>query len=327
MVKVSICVPVYGVEKSIERCATSLFEQTYENIEYVFVNDFTKDRSIEILERIIDRFPHRKSNVLIINHVRNKGLAEARNTAIYNATGDFIIHVDSDDYIEKEATEFLVKRQCETNADVVNMGYFTHIGGKIKCTNPYEYNLRQDLICDTIRRRASFVIWGRLIRRTLYIKHNVKSIGGLNMGEDWQTIPRILYYAKSIASLNFYGYHYIIHGNTYTSSFTIEKGRQIFGCYKVLEEFFSNKGIQYVDALKDGHAEIVGELLQGCYKTNYFDDFFSFLEKEKKKIDKERYKNTYLKIRPFLYFSNKIFLKCYINLCELLKKISHVRIR
>ena len=68
MVKVSILVPVYGVERYIENCAVTLFEQTYENIEYVFVNDSTKDRSMEILHEVMERYPLRRDNVHIITH-------------------------------------------------------------------------------------------------------------------------------------------------------------------------------------------------------------------------------------------------------------------
>ena len=100
--KVSMLIPIYGVEKFIERCAISLFEQTYQNIEYIFVNDCTKDDSINVLERVINRYPNRKPFVRIINHAQNKGLAGARNTAVANATGEFIMHVDSDDYVDKE---------------------------------------------------------------------------------------------------------------------------------------------------------------------------------------------------------------------------------
>ena len=107
--KVSMLIPIYGVEKFIERCAISLFEQTYQNIEYIFVNDCTKDDSINVLERVINRYPNRKPFVRIINHTQNKGLAGARNTAVANATGEFIMHVDSDDYVDETMYEDLMR--------------------------------------------------------------------------------------------------------------------------------------------------------------------------------------------------------------------------
>lgn len=116
---INIATPIKSAEKYIERFVRSLFEQTYQNIEYVFVNDCTKDCSIEILSGIISLYPKRQHAIKIINHDRNKGLATARNTAIKHASGDFIIHVDSDDWIEKTMVEQLVQKQAETCADIV----------------------------------------------------------------------------------------------------------------------------------------------------------------------------------------------------------------
>ena len=100
---VSILVPVYGVEKYIERCARSIFEQTYHNLDIVFVDDCTPDKSIEILKRVLEEYPGRKAQTRIIRHAYNRGLSAARNTAVAAATGTFLTHVDSDDWIELNA--------------------------------------------------------------------------------------------------------------------------------------------------------------------------------------------------------------------------------
>ena len=78
MPKLSVVIPVYGVEKYIERCARSLFEQTLDDIEYIFVNDCTKDGSIDILNAVINDYPARKEQVRIVHHEKNKGLPFAR---------------------------------------------------------------------------------------------------------------------------------------------------------------------------------------------------------------------------------------------------------
>ena len=76
--KVSVLVPVYGVEKYIERCAVSLFEQTHRDMEYVFVNDCTPDRSISILRSVIERYPDRAPQVRIIDNEVNRGVGATR---------------------------------------------------------------------------------------------------------------------------------------------------------------------------------------------------------------------------------------------------------
>ena len=86
MPKVSIIIPVYGVEKYIERCARSLFEQTLDDIEYLFIDDSTPDRSIDILKRVLENYSHRKSQVNIHRREQNSGQAIVRNWGMQNAT-------------------------------------------------------------------------------------------------------------------------------------------------------------------------------------------------------------------------------------------------
>ena len=94
MPKVSVIIPVYGVEKYIERCARSLFEQTLNDIEFIFVNDYTPDNSIDILKNTLSKYPNRKYQVRIINQPRNMGAAQARKNGILAATGEFVIQCD-----------------------------------------------------------------------------------------------------------------------------------------------------------------------------------------------------------------------------------------
>lgn len=118
-IKVSILVPIYGVEKYIERCVRSLFEQSFTDIEYIFVNDCTKDSSMVILNKLIKEYEEKKGSIKIINHEKNGGLAASRITALKNATGEFITFVDSDDYLPIHAIGILIKSAIEENSDIV----------------------------------------------------------------------------------------------------------------------------------------------------------------------------------------------------------------
>ena len=121
--KVSVCIPVYGVEKYIERCARSLFEQTMkDDIEFIFVDDCTPDKSIEVLQKVLEEYPNRKDQVKIIHHEVNKGLTGARNTALKYVSGDYIIHCDSDDWVDKDLYATMYKKAAKENADVVCCG-------------------------------------------------------------------------------------------------------------------------------------------------------------------------------------------------------------
>ena len=103
---VSVIIPVYGVEHYIERCIRSVLEQTYSNLEVVIVNDASKDASIDIIEKVILEYADCKTrSIKIVQHSSNKGLSIARQSGIDASTGKYVVHVDSDDYIESAMIE------------------------------------------------------------------------------------------------------------------------------------------------------------------------------------------------------------------------------
>ncbi|MBD5421701.1 MAG: glycosyltransferase family 2 protein, partial [Bacteroides sp.] len=124
-IAISVIVPVYGVEKYIERCVRSLFSQTMtEGVEFIFINDCTKDRSIELLTGIISEYPQLSPQVKIIHHPRNRGLAVARQTGLDAAQGEYILHLDSDDYFESDMLEMMYETAMANNSDVVVSDFF-----------------------------------------------------------------------------------------------------------------------------------------------------------------------------------------------------------
>ena len=162
---VSVLVPVWNVEKYIERCARSIFEQTYDNLEIIFVDDYTPDNSIQIIERILLEYPQRVKQTQIIHHEHNRGLSAARNTAVDACNGEFIFHVDSDDWVELNAIELLLKKQQETDADIVTGCAYRHFIDKVRKINVDGVNLnRRDTLFALIERKISVSIWKRLIR-------------------------------------------------------------------------------------------------------------------------------------------------------------------
>lgn len=120
---VSVIVPVYRAEKFIQQCARSLFEQTLEEMEFIFVNDCTPDSSMVILREIIKEYPNRARQVRIVEHDQNKGSATARNTGLDNARGSYIIYCDSDDWVEREMYEKMIKKAFDDKADIVGCDF------------------------------------------------------------------------------------------------------------------------------------------------------------------------------------------------------------
>lgn len=119
MPKVSVIVPIYNVEKYIERCLRSLFEQTLDDIEYIFVNDCTPDNSMTILEKVIKEYPHRKKQVKIINHEQNQGQAGARTSGMKAMTGEYMIHCDPDDWVDLNMYEIMYQKAKVDDYDIV----------------------------------------------------------------------------------------------------------------------------------------------------------------------------------------------------------------
>jgi len=115
---VSIGIPVYNVEPYIEKCLLSVLNQSYQNIEVLIVDDLGKDNSMQIVRDLQVSHPLGHC-IRIIRHSVNRGLGEARNTAIENATGKYLFFVDSDDFIELKTIEILLKEAEENDADAV----------------------------------------------------------------------------------------------------------------------------------------------------------------------------------------------------------------
>lgn len=206
---VSILVPVYNVEAYIERCARSTFEQTYQNLEYVFVDDASPDSSIAVLQRVITAYPERRHSIKILHHENNKGLATARNTAVAACHGDFVIHVDSDDWLEPEAVELLVSRQQETDADIVyTRGNYLENHGSVKIDCRDWSTDRRTLLINLLQDNATICIWSKLIRRSLYIDYHIRCDERGGYYEDYQALSQLVYYARTIACLDAYIYHY-----------------------------------------------------------------------------------------------------------------------
>lgn len=201
MAKVSIIVPVYGVEKYIERCAVSLLEQTYEDIEYIFVNDATQDKSITILTEVIQRYPERAKAVRIIHHPINKGLSAARNTGLSHATGEYIWHVDSDDYIAHHAVQEFVETAEKHQADIVicDVNVVTTRGIRMEQVN---YITKEDYIRLLLQHIEKCAHWNKFYRKALLDATGILSDEQIRLAEDYAVTPRLLYCAERIVMLH-----------------------------------------------------------------------------------------------------------------------------
>lgn len=203
MPKVSVIVPVYGVEKYIERCARSLFEQTLDDIEYLFIDDCTPDKSIEILKNVLEEYPHRKNQVIIHRMEKNCGQAAVRKWGVLNATGIYVIHCDSDDWVDVTMYEKMYNKAIEENADIVICQYARTDG--VNFEPDLVYFNRETHLSDMMLEKTNWSLCTRLCQRSLY--DNI-SYPTQNMGEDCRIVLQLSLKSKNIVNIPKVYYYY-----------------------------------------------------------------------------------------------------------------------
>lgn len=179
MKKVSIIVPVYNIECYVTKCIDSLIEQTYKNIEIILVDDGSTDKSVNIC----DEYSNKYEQVIVI-HQENQGLSAARNCAIKKSTGEYIMFVDGDDWIDEKTLEILVWLMEEDNADItaiVKSGHHFE-SGEVIIGNSHKMLLH-------MLYTSCFEVWGKLFKRELFddIEFPVGKIH-----EDLYTLPKLV---------------------------------------------------------------------------------------------------------------------------------------
>lgn len=216
---ISVIIPVYNVERYVERCLLSIINQTYtESVECIVVNDCTPDNSMKIVEKLVADY---KGSIQfkLLCHKHNRGLAAVRNTGINNAGGKYIVHVDSDDYCEPDMLEKMYIKALETDADIVLADMWR--------TYPdhEEYCSRQIVSLDKIERlRGCLVgrygaIIDKMIKRSLYVNNKIQCIEGVNYGEDSLAVLSLFYYANTIVNIPSAFMHYVQYNTaSYTKS-------------------------------------------------------------------------------------------------------------
>lgn len=241
---VSIVIPVYNVSSYIERCAHSLFEQTYRDIEFIFVDDASPDDSIDILQKVIEEFPIRKNQIHILHNPKNKGLAATRFVGIDVAKGDYILNVDSDDWIEPTMVEEMMQAAINSNADMVCCDVIQ------ECPNhqevlKYDYDeesLENGLLSINFREHH-VAIWNKLIRKSLFTENNIRYFPGINMGEDSALTVRLRYFSKKTVIVHKPFYHYNRQNQeSMVASISEKSVLQRIELAKEIEKFFISAG-------------------------------------------------------------------------------------
>lgn len=220
---ISITIPVYNSEPYLEKCLDSIMGQTYKKLEIICVDDDSTDNSLVILKKyaaIDDRIK--------VIHKKNEGVSIARNTGLENANGDYVLFVDSDDWIESTTCEIALKNLVEQNTDLVIWTYIWERKGESKEKEIFDTDLvfTEEEVQKKLHRRmigvideelaypenadALCTVWGKLYKRSIISQYNIKFYDIREIGTYEDGLFNLVYlqYVKKAVFLNKYLYHY-----------------------------------------------------------------------------------------------------------------------
>lgn len=278
---ISVIVPVYNVEKYLDRCIKSIVNQSYTNLEIILVDDGSPDKCGEIC----DEWAQKEERIKVI-HKKNGGLSDARNTGIEIAQGQYLSFIDSDDYIHKDFIKILYENSLKNNADISMCGVKRTDKNEDISREVKNENITIVFSKDILERKNNIycVAWNKLYKKSIF--NNIRYPKG-KIHEDVAVIYKIMYYSNKIAITDAELYFYfnapesimrskfsrkrldILEGLKNQYEFFIKIGEKKYA-YFVLREFLDNvlKLYQQCSSLKKEKYEIRKKLIRK-YEENY----------------------------------------------------------
>ncbi len=223
MVDISIIVPSYNAERSIDKCLHSLINQTKKELEFIIINDGSTDSTEEIIKKYDDKRIKYFKN-------KNSGIGKTRNFGIEKAKGKYLMFLDSDDYLENDACLLLYNEIENSNSDVVVSNFYKVYDNRKEYINISEFN-----IC-TLEEKPELINivntapWNKIYRRKLIIDNNIVFPENIKY-EDAPFVLECLDKAKRISQIHDFTYNYIIHNNSETTV----RDEKVFDIFKILD--------------------------------------------------------------------------------------------
>ena len=234
---VSVIVPVYKVEDYIRECIDSILAQTYPYFELILVDDGSPDNC----GRICDDYAKGDNRIKVVHKV-NGGISSARNAGLEVAKGEWIMHVDGDDWIEPDMIESLIQAAQVTGADLV-------FGDFMKYGPSAGYNKLPTWSSDKKKSMTNYIayvmttIWGSIAKRSLYADHSLKSPEGISYCEDFHLIVRLCHFAKKVVNVHRPFYHYRYRPTSIMSNMSRKTEADEQWAYQDTIRFFKEQGV------------------------------------------------------------------------------------
>ena len=235
MPKISVVVPVYNVEKYLERALDSLLNQTLQDIEIICINDGSTDSSSSILD-----FYSKKDSRLVVINQQNKGVGVARNEALKVANGDYLGFLDPDDYLDSDFYETLYNIAKDKNSDIVKADFdMEHVDGKVTTTNENE-NIKKELERRNIPFNSFVTAWQSAIyKREMLVSKGILFAESQHL-EDVAFLVKALYSAEHFELTCETKYHYFVRpGSLSRKKASIEKFESFFKSYEDIVNFIN----------------------------------------------------------------------------------------
>lgn len=238
MPKVSIIVPFYNVENYIEKCLETLVNQTLKDIEIILVNDGSKDRSIDIVNKFLKQYPEK----IVYLEKENGGLSDARNFGIPHAKGEYIAFLDSDDYVEKDMYENMYELAKKEDSDMVECDFYWEYPDKLKKDEGIIYHGKKEMI-----EKVRVVAWNKLIKKEILEKSDVKFPKGLRY-EDVEFTYKLVPYIEKVSFLKKPCVHYVQREGSISNKQN-ERNKEIFDVLDNVINYYKENEIY--DTYKD----------------------------------------------------------------------------
>ena len=241
--KISIIIPVYNTEKYLAKCLYTAINQTLKDIEIIVIDDASTDNSL----KIIKNFQEKDLRIQLIAFTKNKGNGIGRNTALKKAKGDYILFLDSDDWLEKQTAELMYTKAISKNYEMVLIGYKQIIETTneiIQMLPSYQEdapNFYNYFLMNT--KGFGLMPWCYLYSRELLKNNKITFTEGIYF-EDINFVARAIFNTKKIGVINKTPlYNYLIHEKSITGQLTKKKIEDLYTAHVYLKEFLIEKNL------------------------------------------------------------------------------------
>ena len=321
--KVSIIVPVYGVEKYIDKCLNSLVKQSLKEIEVIVVNDGTKDNSQKIVDKYVKKYPDKIKSYI----KENGGQGSARNYGLKKASGEYIGYVDSDDFVEKDMYKKLYNKAKENNYDIVVCGnYNVSEDYQNKNIDAFINNYNTDLENIFFGKMA---VWNKIYKRDILIKNKLEFKEKV-WYEDLAFTLKAIMNSNTFAFIDEPLYDYLIREGSTMNNSNVQRNLEILDAFNdILSYIKHNKKEEYfskIEFLAIDHIYIsaIVRVLKADADKNIkketIEKLIDYMNKKFPNYKTNKYINTLSKNRKIIYKLINIKMYGLINLIFKVKK-------